>query len=347
MPRAEVTQSLAETIRSIRIRNKIKSKELANNINKSTSYISKLEKGEIRSIDTDELYLVLNYISKNEPDLNLADQIYKTLNINYSAKEIEDQLWFYNYDTMKCLLPIPKLLVDKMNNLINNLNITRNYLLFRINSNEALSEKDINDESIPFNLWYLTNPSDPYHKCIKIKISEKQINAILDETIDVAPYMIVFCILFYLLKIEKYQETTKIDDELYQKLMDETAEILGDFKFYSISEKNNLFAEKQAKDDINSILSSFDIDNIEIINNILENFQIATQQNIKSTNKQLKAFNENMDWDLGFMLKLIGLNYNCLKKTSVNNKKQLLSDIEQIIKKYESLSDEKNRLEIY
>ena len=51
MPRFDVTQPLAETIKTIRIQNKISSKDLAKKIGKSPSYLSKLEKAEIKSID--------------------------------------------------------------------------------------------------------------------------------------------------------------------------------------------------------------------------------------------------------------------------------------------------------
>ena len=107
MPRAIVTPSLAETLRNIRLQNKIQAKQLASHIGKSPAFISKLEKGSIQTIDTDELNSILRFISGEESSVELADQIYKTLKLRYSTKEIEEQLWFVNYDTVECLLPIP------------------------------------------------------------------------------------------------------------------------------------------------------------------------------------------------------------------------------------------------
>ena len=51
MPRAIVTPELAETLRSIRLKNKIQAKNLAAHIKKSPAFISKLENGNIQTID--------------------------------------------------------------------------------------------------------------------------------------------------------------------------------------------------------------------------------------------------------------------------------------------------------
>ena len=52
MPRAIVTPSLSETIRSIRQQNKILANKVAAYVGKSPAYISKLENGDIKTIDT-------------------------------------------------------------------------------------------------------------------------------------------------------------------------------------------------------------------------------------------------------------------------------------------------------
>ena len=347
MPRAIVTSGLSETIRSIRIQNKVQAKELAKHIGKSPAFISKLETGQIQTVDTDVLYSILSFISGEEKSQELADQIYRSLKLKYSAREIEEQLWFVNYDTIECLLPIPDALVDEMNSRIASLKITRQYLLSRINANEALSKEDVENRSIPYNQWYHQPRLDGNAHSIKIKLPESAMNRILDKEIDVAPYVFVFCILFYIVKIEQYSDAVTLSDEQNSTLMGQTTEILNSYKFLSISEKNSLIAEKQSQDEIQEILSSFDKDNIDILNDIILGFRFASEQNIKSTNDQLKAFAQNMHWDLGFMLKLISLEFCNLEKTSFSNKKALLSDISSLIQKYSELSDDQNRIESY
>ena len=347
MPRAIVTPSLAETLRSIRLQNKIQAKQLASHIGKSPAFVSKLENGSIQTIDTKELNSILQFISGQESPVELAEQIYKSLKLKYSAKEIEEQLWFVNYDTVECLLPIPNELIEDFNSRIDRLGITRHYLTSRINANEAISDEENNDRSIPYNQWYYQERLGGNAHSIKIRLPEEQLNKILDKECDIAPYVIVFCILFYLIKIDEYKETVSLSDEQNSALMQKTTIILNDYKFLSISEKNRIISEKQSQEEIQELLSSFDNDNIEILNDIIRGFQFASEHNIKSTNEQLKAFSENMHWDLGFILRLISMDYCSLQKTSVSNRKKLLEEIEALIKKYSELPAEQNRMETY
>ena len=79
MAKVYVTQELAETIKSIRLQNKILSKDLANIIDKSPAYVTKLEKGEIQTIDIDELNKIFNYIIGD--DTSFDETIQKIIDI--------------------------------------------------------------------------------------------------------------------------------------------------------------------------------------------------------------------------------------------------------------------------
>ena len=56
MPRAIVTPELAETLRGIRLQNKIQAKNLAAHIGKSPAFISKLESGNIHLAWNDDAF---------------------------------------------------------------------------------------------------------------------------------------------------------------------------------------------------------------------------------------------------------------------------------------------------
>ena len=159
--------------------------------------------------------------------------------------------------------------------------------------------------------------------------------------------MFVYCILYYVLKVKYYGDVVQISDEENSSLIDETVRILNLHKFYSITEKEAVAAEIESKEEVLERLSSFDRDNIEILNDILSGFQFASEYNIKSTNGQLKSFSENMHWDLGFMLRIISMNFRDLERTSVSNKKNLIAEIEELIKKYAEIPDQQNIIESY
>lgn len=347
MPRAIVTPELAETLRSVRLKYKVQANKLAEHIKKSSAFISKLESGNIQTIDTEDLYKILQYICNETNAAELADRIYKSLKIKYTAAEIEKQLWFVNFETIECLLPLPNALIDSLNARIESLGISRQYLCSRINANEALSQEEVNDETLILNQWYHREQSEGFAQSIKINLPEKKLHDILDKKYDVAPYLFIFVIMFYLLKIAKYGDIISLSIEENTALMDETTEELNRYKFFSISEKNRLLSEKQTAEEVQDLLTSFDHDNIEIIGDILSGFRFASNHNIKATNAQLQRFDQNMRWDLGFMLRIISLEFTLLDKTSVSNRKNLLQEIESLIIKYSNLSDAQNRIEEY
>lgn len=336
MPRAEVTAELAETIRNIRIQNKISSRDLAIHINKSPAYISRLENGSIHSIDTEDLYSLLQFITKEDSFIGLAEEIYKSLTIKYSSKEIEEQLWFTNYDTVKCLIPIPDDLIIYIKNMMEQLQISRQILLLRINSNESLPEEEKNDSTIPFNQWYSRKESNGNAHSIKIHLTDKALDDILDGKLQQSPYVFILAIVFYLLKIEEFNNTVSITNEEDAMLMKKAKDLLNQYKFYSIAEKKAELSRIKSEEDFSKILNSFDTENIEIINDILAGFEAATNHNIADTNEKLKMFKDNMHWDLGFMLRLISLEYKSMDQISISNRKKFLAEVSALITKYQA-----------
>jgi len=98
----------------------------------------------------------------------------------------------------------------------------------------------------------------------------------------------------------------------------------------------------EVQEEVYEILSSFDNANIEILSDIISGFRFASEHNIKTTNEQLQAFRQNMHWDLGFMLRVISLDFKSLEKTSFSNKKALISEMEKLVSKYAQLSEMHN-----
>jgi len=348
LARIIVTPELADTLRSIRLQNKIQAKILAEHIGKSPAYISKLENGNIQTMDSHELHSILQFISCVDSNLDdIAEKIYASLKYKYTKKEIDEQLWFTNFDTVERQIPIPESLVNVIKTHMQSHNITREQLLRRINANEALTDEENSNNSISHNQWYHQGRIGGSAQSIKIQIDLKQLEAILNQEADVSPYVFVFAIMFYVLKIEQFGNQVQISEEDNKDLMAKTADMLNQHKFFSIAEKNALLSEKETQDEIFELLSAFDRDNIEIVNDILSGFKFATECNIKDTNVQLNTFRENMRWDLGFMLKIISLDYKALEKTSVSNKRNLIAAIEKLICEYSQMPENMNKIETY
>ncbi len=349
MPRAVVTNELCDTIKALRSQNKIYSKDLAAYIRKSPAYISKLENGDIQTIDLSELSSILHFITREESDTKSAEQIYESLKLKYSQAEIDAQLWFKNFDTINRQLPIPSSLVDFLNDTIKELGVSRSYLNKRINSNESLDTTSPEYASMPENIWYDSHNNDLLKSSIKISLSQSLMDNILDKSTTTSSYMFVFCIAFYLLKIQTHAETVSITNSEYKQLYSKTTELLNEHKFYSISERNTILGKEvhNINRKIESLLNSFSQENANYIWQILSNFMVASDYNIELTNQQLQIFTDNLDWDLGFMLRIISLDFNKLNETSISNRKALISEIEQILNKYKELPSINNKIETY
>ena len=349
MSRAVVTPELAETLRNLRLENRIQAKDLADHIGKSRAFISRLENGTIKSIDSKDLLTILNYILDTGGNLDDSlEKIYSLLEFKYTQQEIREQLWFTNYDTVERYIPIPEDLVSYMNQLIDELGITQEYLLSRINANESLTQSEIDDPSIPYNQWYRrTESSNTLDSSIKLQISKDTLHGILSGELDTTPYIFILGILFYLLKIKRYPDRIEISHEEYEELFKDTIDCLNRYKFYSISERNRLMSSQNSSADNDELLSVHDIENRDALSRINSYFKMISDLNIKYANKSLTAFGDNLASDIGFMMRIIGIDYTALDHVSVSNKKELLEEIQKLVSKYSALPEEANIIETY
>lgn len=349
MAKYDVTPELAEIIKSTRLRNRVPAKSVAKHIEKSPSYISKLEKGEIKTIQESELTAIFRYIFGNEKDFQdflttTLDEILNSIGLKYSDAEISEQLWFYNYDTVLRLIPIPEEMADDLRNRINNQFFSIDDLCTKINANTDISPEVTNTDLYPFNEWqgYVENHQVKFH-FIKMKVDLSEIQDILTKKRDSANYVTLLAIVYYLLKAEKNITTTGDHPDI----MREANNYLKENKFYTIAEKNKISKQAQSEAEFNNLFSSFDKDNIELINEILKIIQVMSDLDLVRTNKYLESFLKNLKWDHSFIMSLLNISFYDMEDYSFSVKKQLLSDINDIVTKYKTLSASEKAFEVY
>ena len=333
MPKIIVTDRLADTLKMLRMQNGIKSKDLAKHLGKTPGYVSKLEKQEVKNIEIETVESIFSFIlGADYKKTEIWEQIYASLQIKYSKAKIEEEIWFANFDTVYRYIPVPDSIVDFINQKISELNINRDLLLKRINANEALCEEEINNSKRKCNIWYPSIVGEGSY--IKIDMSQQMLSNILDKKMLSCPYVFVFCILYYVLKIEKYGDTVTIDVSHTQQLYQKTTTILNDHKFYSIIERDNIMRCAQSQEELQELLSSFDNDNVKLIGEILGRLKFASDLDIRRTNERLSSFLENLKADVWFTLKTISLDYHQLESIDTSQRKEFLKDVELLIQKY-------------
>lgn len=348
MSKYNVTTELSNIIRAVRIKNNIKSKALAEYIGKSQSYISKLEKGDIKTIQEAELTSIIRFIFKDTESQNITDSIVEQLNNNLKLaitdyEDIANQIWFQNYDTVMRQIPIPTALVDNINARMRSLNLSINDICTRINANEALYPEISNNDQYAFNEWhvFLVDQEDRFF-FIKMKVDCLRVEKILNREIVSSNYVTILSIVYHLLKFE--QQDSQVDDD---KLVQDACEYLNSYKFYSIYQRDKLNFQAQTVKEKDELLSSFDKNNALLLKDILEAFKVFSDLDIMKTNEYLNSFVKNLEWDNGFMMRLLSIPFFRMSNMSFTIKRQMLLEIQELAKNYQELPDNKKGIENY
>lgn len=353
MAKYNVTEELASTLKSIRIQNGLSSKSVAEHIGKSQSYMSKLEKGDIKTIDESELTSIFHYLYGYDKEYqeffdNYLSKIFNSLELKYTKKEIENQLWLENYDTVKRLIPIPEDMIDDITQRMDAINLTVNDLCGKINSNETIRPMVENLEQYPANEWQanVVNKQIKF-TFIRMNVDIAEIKDILYKKKFKANYIIMLSIVYHLKRAEALIVKNVISDSEDHDIMTKSKEYLKSYKFYSLADKMQFQLQSQTIDEYENLISSFDKENIDLLREITSVFMIFSELDVDRTNKILSSFVENLDWDKNFILKLISMNFSEIGKASYTVKRNLISEIDEIIEKYKNLSESEKNIDVY
>ena len=350
MARIEITNEVAEYIKTTRLKKNIQSAQLAEYIHKSPAYISKLEKGELRSIDAEDFCQLIDKLfgtSDSQKD-SIAQELYDSLRITYSEEELEQDVFYSNIDTVFRHVEIPQSFGRDIDKLLLELGISRDYLLKRINNNESLSEKDKKTNKIEDNMWYLGKDADN-KKCVYIRINMtmETLNSILDGIEQECPHVFAHAIAFYTYKIKMFGEKETIKDEEVKLVQDMAGELLLQHNIYRIAEKQSLLNENHTNDFLYKQLNTMDYNNYIHIQAIVSSLRAVADISPKKFKEYLDGLYKNIQWDPTFCLKTASLDFASLEQISISNKIELINQINELIKKYRELPESEKRAEIY
>lgn len=353
MAKFEVTPELAATLKSLRIQNNVTAKSIAELIGKSASYISKLEKAEIKTIKESELTTIFNFIycdveNGREITDSILKKIYNTIELRYTEEEIDRQSWWTTYDTVLRLIPVPADLIDDIVARMKAIGLTSNTLCERINANEGISPQVTNIDRYPFNEWkaFVKNHKPDFY-FIKMKVDVNIINRILSKEVEDSNYVTMLAISYYLRKIERFGTEIVIPEEENKNLNIEARDYLNKFKFFSIEEKYKINKLAKSEEERESLISTFDQENRQLVNKILVDFKIFSDLDIRYSNKIFSILIANLKWDLPFMMAMSGVEFCELENISHSNKKNMLNEIRSIVKKYKEMPEEQRKLDSY
>ena len=348
MPKIIFTPELSATIKALRIENNIPAKTVAEAIGHSPSYVSKLESYGIKSLEQEEFDKLLEVIMQNSSNINeRREQLLSLCSIRYSKDELAEQLWFLNLDTVVRQLPIPNTLIEEINALLYQNNISISSLVTRINKNEELNFDNLKSRNVPVNEWFETKNDPEARYSIKMDLREHQVEQILAGEKASCNYVTMLAIVHYALKMIQHEDDYIWTPDELRNNWQETYELLDKHRFFSMERKAILRSKAHSKIEEENLLSEFDLKNQEIINAILKYLKIATELNVIKTNKVLEQFVQNLEWDFNFMLQLSSIKFDSIGECSFSNKNELLKEISAVVKKYREMPEDLKKAENY
>ncbi len=334
MPRFEVTKNMGSSLKAVRTKKNIKAMDVAKSIDKTGAFISKLEKGDLKTIEVRDLYDIVLYLTGDEEEIDdTLATILKTASINYSSFEKEKEEWFLNFDYFYRTISVPNKYVEYVNHQLSDNKITQKELVNYINSNKDLyNDENLTAEQIhnsEKNTWYFNEG----HSYVVMETSLEEVASLLSLKNNESNYGLLFCIV---LSIFRLTGTEK--DAAYFK----TDELLKSFNIYTLMEKQEIIDSFETNDKMNSLLDQKDNTNLSeedrhfysLLYQFTEECDIFAELHKEYMNKKLETFIDNFKNDPVLVVGLMGVDLSKMHDTDIKIKKELVNSINKLIDEY-------------
>ncbi|MVX64628.1 hypothetical protein GKZ28_13090 [Clostridium chromiireducens] len=264
MPDITVTPELASIIKRERsnVTPRLSAKDLSTDIGKSETYISTLERGNIKKIDEDTFIQIFKKIKNvSEKEFNkYLENIFKDglATRELTDEEKDNQKWMYQLNYIIRKIPIPQSVVDFINESLNELQKTTIDLTNKINENTYCKNK----ENYEDNKLYVSNNGGWSYK---FNLSNDIITRILSRETKSINYIKMLGIIYniFLLKGEDDSTASEYAREFLQK-----------HKFYDLEEITDARQQQKHKEsntttsDFSFELPKYELEFDDSLNNI-------------------------------------------------------------------------------
>ena len=293
MEKYTVTPEMLFVLKTLRLRSGLSSKDLAARIDRSPSYLSKLEKGSIRKLSYEEFRLILENILPSETDpASRLSAVVKTFLSFYTRESLCSQIWLLDADIVKRDIPVPAGLVSLMNEKLELIgagplwledNVTANrdsFLNPGVTPNEVLI-LDVDGRKLPF---------------MRIWLEAGTVPGILRGDITVSRYYIIQSMLFAILKRELYGEKSLAMEE-GERLLRECERLLTENGVVSCTDYLRLIADSDMGNEefLEDIFSEMSVSGVKKIVSYLE---AASAHDMVGASQTFDSLEKNLSWDL-------------------------------------------------
>lgn len=342
----KITPELSTLIKTMRGQNGISSKELAASIQKSPSYISKLEAGNVRKIQKEDLTNILEFVSPGEDFYGeKLPALIHTLFSFMDPDRLMAQSWLLQYDIIERPVPANQELAEELQKRILNSGISPDELtdLINLNPDSSASKK------IPVNEVQTVEWDSGEFFYIHAYVEKTVVEQLSRGKPVLTNYNSLYSIVYYLFRLQDYGRERKEDipPALASRILAETTEFLEFYNIHTLTGYGQVLMSRDFQNRQLGILDTINLNNPNSVIHILSDLQLAEANNPEETSRALTRLSESMDWDPAFMLKLMGFPFARLEGLSYHYKKELLEKILDLLNKYAGMPEEQKKLETY
>lgn len=314
-----LTPELGMALKNFRIENKVTAKSVTEKFKRASSYISKLEKGDIKKIDGNFLVDLCNYITSSNEGLS---DFLNRLSQNYKEFTNETKFIVMNIDDLLIEHTVPINMISEINDYLTSHNITITQLTDTINANGDISNRD-DYQDLPINIWYDKN-NDIDNASIRLAIPSTYIENLLSQKITTIHRVIAEAILYALYKLGN-------EDKPHYTAHDK-------LDLYNLLPARSIITV--TPDNIDSIFGGLEPDTADALKSVTYALKLITTITKSYGAKRIKQLSSNLDEDLGFCFAYVSTDIVELEKKDKEKKQAFLDELKSLIEKYSQADTE-------
>ena len=336
-----VTPELAKALKTLRVGNDLSSKDLAEHIGKSPSYVTKLEKGSIRRIEQEVLTEILLFVTCSESFYEQAlPAVVSVLSGMLDGGRPFEQVWLMQYDVSDRPVRLSSDMVADMSERLRAIGVSAEELVKLMNANID-SQAPL---SFPANQVTLVDCDGMPRMLSRISLSLDEVEGVFGGTADTVPYFMLYSIVHSLHREEQFPGVRKkLPPESAISVLRSTDAYMEKWGVRSLMGYSHFLASDEFVLQQLPLVSSGEGVVDRLADQLREFFEYDSLQALSSLNNLC----ETLEWDPAFAMKLFGIPFADLGETSYTNKRRLLEEIQQAFNRYNQMGDFDKRIETY
>ena len=337
----DVTPELASLLKTMRVRHGVSSKDVAEHLGKSPSYLSKLEGGGVRTIENEQLRDMLCFIAGGAGFYDaVLPKVAGLLLGTIEGSRLIDQVWFLHYDVIERPVTLPEGMAREIAHSFESMHVAPCQVADFINSNVD-SEMST---AFPANQIVAMDYNGSRRLLIRADFPENAVEQVIRGKAPKTSYIILHTVVHTMFRMQRYPGVhTKLPPADAIELLGSTAEYMGRWEIHSLVGFSHFLASDEF------IAGQMPLASAQsgIVERIAAQLSEIVDHDSLNAISDLNAFSKTLDWDPAFALKAIGLPFHKLNGMSFANKRKLIEEMASLVERYESMDDFERKIESY